>query len=155
MRESAQHGIEAFQLFETHAGLIPEDLYFEMVMPIAEKIMKAVRQTGTPVIYLPKGLAYGVTRITPDQCDFISVDWQMNIHQARKLIHPEIGIQGNLDPRALLGTPESIEPIVAKLLEFGATEPKWIFNLGHGILAQTPFDNIKYVVDRVKEEYWD
>lgn len=152
--KQVEHGIQAFQLFETHAGLIPEDLYFEMIMPIVEKIMKAVKQTGTPVIFLPKGLAYGVSRITPDQCDFISVDWQMNISQARKLIHPEIGIQGNLDPRALLGTPESIEPIVKKLLEFGHVEPKWIFNLGHGILAQTPVENIKYVVDRVNEVNW-
>ncbi|MDA3904441.1 MAG: uroporphyrinogen decarboxylase [Bacteroidales bacterium] len=152
--KQVEHGIDAFQLFETHAGLIPEDLYFEVVMPVAERIMKAVKQTGTPVIYLPKGLAYGVTRITPDQCDFISVDWQMNINQARKLIHPEIGIQGNIDPRAILSTPETIKPIVDKLLEFGKTEPKWIFNLGHGILANTPFDNIKYVVDYVKEVNW-
>jgi uroporphyrinogen decarboxylase len=152
--KQVQHGIDAFQLFETHAGLIPEDLYFEVVMPIAERIMKAVKQTGTPIIFLPKGLAYGISRIQPEQCDVVSVDWQMNIHQARKLIHPEIGIQGNLDPRALLGSQETIKPIIEKLLEFGKTEPKWIFNLGHGILAETPFDTIKYVVDYVKEVDW-
>ncbi len=152
--KQVQHGIDAFQLFETHAGLIPEDLYFEVVMPIAERIMKAVKQTGTPVIFLPKGLAYGISRIQPEQCDIVSVDWQMNIYQARKLIHPEIGIQGNLDPRALLGTQETIKPIIEKLLEFGKTEPKWIFNLGHGILAETPFDTIKYVVDYVKKTHW-
>ena len=152
--KQVEHGIEAFQLFETHAGLIPEDLYFELVMPVVERIMKAVRATGTPVIFLPKGLAMGVGRITPDQCDFISVDWQMNINQARKLIHPEIGIQGNMDPRALLGTPETIKPIMEKLLEFGPKEPKWIFNLGHGILANTPVANIKYVVDEIKKVNW-
>jgi len=123
-------------------------------MPVVERIMKAVRATGTPVIFLPKGLAMGVGRITPDQCDFISVDWQMNINQARKLIHPEIGIQGNMDPRALLGTPETIKPIMEKLLEFGPKEPKWIFNLGHGILANTPVANIKYVVDEIKKVNW-
>ncbi|MDP2723703.1 MAG: uroporphyrinogen decarboxylase, partial [Bacteroidales bacterium] len=152
--KQVEHGIDAFQLFETHAGLIPEDLYFELVMPTVERIMKAVKQTGTPVIFMPKGLACGVSRVTPDQCDFISIDWQMNINQARKLIHPEIGIQGNLDPRALLGTPQTIKPIVDKLLEFGKTEPKWIFNLGHGILAETPVENVKYVVNRVKEINW-
>jgi len=152
--KQVEHGIDAFQLFETHAGLIPEDLYFELVMPIVNRILKAVRQTGTPVIYFPKGFAYGISRITPDQCDFLSVDWQMNINQARKLVHPKIGIQGNLDPRVLLGTPETIDPYLEKVLEFGKTEPKWIFNLGHGILANTPLDNIKYVVDQVKQINW-
>ena len=60
-----KHGIAAFQIFETHAGLIPQELYFEMAMPYVKKISSAVMKTGTPVIFLPKGLGIGIKHINP------------------------------------------------------------------------------------------
>ena len=98
-----RHGIAAFQIFETHAGLIPQELYFEMAMPYVRKISSAVMKTGTPVIFLPKGLGIGIKHIKPGDTDFLSIDWQTPIAEARELVHPEIGLQGNLDPRLLDG----------------------------------------------------
>ncbi len=153
-KNQIKSGIEAFQLFETHAGLIPQNLYFEMIMPSVKRIAKAVKETGTPFIYMPKGLGFGLEKIEPSDADFISVDWQTPIEKARQLIHKDIGIQGNLDPRILLADKQSIEKELNNYLEFGKNNNNWIFNLGHGLIPQIPFENVKFVVDWVKNADW-
>ncbi|HEY5511161.1 MAG TPA: uroporphyrinogen decarboxylase [Prolixibacteraceae bacterium] len=153
-RNQARHGISAFQIFETHAGLIPADLYQEMMMPYVRKIAQAVRAEGCPVIFLPKGLGYGIKNIQPEDADFLSVDWQMPIDEARKLIHKEIGLQGNLDPRLLFADQATIVETLEKYVDFGSREQRWIFNLGHGFLPGIPFENAKLVVDWIKQTNW-
>jgi len=149
-----KHGVSAFQIFETHAGLIPSDLYFSMIMPYVRKISSAVMQLGCPVIFLPKGLGTGISHITPEDTDFLSIDWQTPIEEARQLVHPEIGLQGNLDPRLLLADKETILETLEKYVSFGSKNQNWIFNLGHGFIPGIPFENAKLVVDWVKQTDW-
>ncbi|MFZ4400546.1 MAG: uroporphyrinogen decarboxylase [Bacteroidales bacterium] len=150
----AKHGIAVFQIFETHAGLIPSDLYMDMVMPYVRKLSAAVKAVGTPIIFLPKGLGYGIKHMRPDDCDFLSIDWQTSIYEARSLVHPEIGLQGNLDPRLLLADKETILTELEKYVDFGSKNQNWIFNLGHGFIPGIPYENAKLVVDWVKEVDW-
>lgn len=150
-----EHGVEAFQLFETHANLIPEDMYMELFMPAIQKISRAIRETGTPFIFFPKGFGTGLRKIKPDVADFVGIDWQIPIHHARELVHPEIGLQGNLDPRILYATQTIIEAELEKYLSFFPKNPKWIFNLGHGFLPDTPYENAKFVVDWIKKTSWE
>ncbi len=154
-RNQVRHGVSAFQLFETHAGLIPSDLYHEVMMPYNRQIARAVREEGCPVIFLPKGLGYGIKKIQPEDADFLSVDWQMPIEEARSLVHREIGLQGNLDPRLLFADKASIIETLEKYVPFGSKEQKWIFNLGHGFLPGIPYENAKLVVDWVKNTNWN
>jgi uroporphyrinogen decarboxylase len=154
-RNQARHGISAFQIFETHAGLIPADLYQEVMMPWVRRIAQAVREEGCPVIFLPKGLGYGIKHIQPEDADFISIDWQMPIEEARELVHPEIGLQGNLDPRLLFADKVSITKTLEKYVRFGSKEQKWIFNLGHGFMPGIPFENARLVVDWIKQTNWE
>jgi uroporphyrinogen decarboxylase len=149
-----KHGVSAFQIFETHAGLIPSDLYFSMIMPYVRKISSAVMQLGCPVIFLPKGLGTGISHITPEDTDFLSIDWQTPIEEARQLVHPEIGLQGNLDPRLLLADKDTILETLEKYVSFGSKNQNWIFNLGHGFIPGIPFENAKLVVDWVKQTDW-
>jgi len=149
-----KHGVSAFQIFETHAGLIPSELYFEMIMPYVRKISSAVMQTGCPVIFLPKGLGTGISHIKPEDTNFLSIDWQTPIEEARKLVHPEIGIQGNLDPRLLLADKATILETLEKYVSFGSRNQNWIFNLGHGFIPGIPFENARLVVDWVKQTNW-
>jgi len=149
-----RHGVSAFQIFETHAGLIPSDIYQEMMMPYVRQIAQAVRKEGCPVIFLPKGLGYGIKHLQPEDADFLSIDWQLPIEEARRLVHPEIGLQGNLDPRLLFSDQQSIVETLEKYVGFGATEQKWIFNLGHGFVPGIPFENAKLVVDWIKQTNW-
>jgi len=153
-QNQVKHGVSAFQIFETHAGLIPSDLYFEMIMPYVRKISSAVMQNGCPVIFLPKGLGTGISQIKPEDTNFLSIDWQTPIEEARKLVHPEIGIQGNLDPRLLLADKATILETLEKYVSFGSKNQNWIFNLGHGFIPGIPFENARLVVDWVKQTNW-
>ena len=149
-----KHGISAFQIFETHAGLIPSDLYFEMIMPYVQKISGAVKSAGCPVIFLPKGLGTGIANIRPEDTDYLSIDWQTPIEVARELVHKDIGLQGNLDPRLLLADQAAIKETLEKYISFGTKNTNWIFNLGHGFIPGIPFENARMVVDWVKQINW-
>ena len=153
-RNQVRHGVSAFQIFETHAGLIPADLYQEVMMPYVRKIAQAAREEGCPVIFLPKGLGYGIKHILPEDADFLSIDWQIPISEARSLVHRDIGLQGNLDPRLLFADKGTILETLEKYVEFGSKEHAWIFNLGHGFMPGIPFENAKLVVDWIKKTNW-
>ncbi|MCT4616371.1 MAG: uroporphyrinogen decarboxylase [Marinifilaceae bacterium] len=147
-------GIQAFQLFETHAGLIPVDLYNELFMPSVKRIFKFVRERSIKGIFLPKGLGIGLNKINQDVCDAISIDWQTPLTEARKLVGNDIIIQGNFDPRALLADKKGIEEEFQKCLEFGRNDKKYIFNLGHGLLPNIDVENVKHLTKLVKESDW-
>ena len=123
-------------------------------MPYVRKISAAVMATGTPAIFLPKGLGYGIVNITPEDTDFLSIDWQISIDDARVLVHHDIGLQGNLDPRLLLADKETILSQLEKYRFFGSEYQNWIFNLGHGFIPGIPYENAKLVVDWVKQTDW-
>lgn len=146
-----EHGIEIFQIFESNAGLVPTDFYEELMLPSVKKIANAVRSKGVPVIFFPKGIGCGLRLATPDFCDFVSVDWQTNIWDARKLVHPEVGLQGNFDPHLLFAPQEIIAAEVEKYRKFFAENPNWIANLGHGVLAETPIENVVFFIQKLKE----
>ncbi|OFX24793.1 MAG: uroporphyrinogen decarboxylase [Bacteroidetes bacterium GWA2_31_9] len=149
-----ESGIQAFQLFETHAGLIPVKLYKELFLPAVKKIGDAVRKTGTPFIYFPKGIGNGIIEMNTEIADFISIDWQMDISKVRQQLGNEIGLQGNFDQRFLLTNPKVLKFQLEKYIEFGSKETKWIFNLGHGVLPNTPFENAKFAIDWIKSADW-
>ncbi len=150
-----EHGIDVFQLFETHAGLIPAELYNELFIPSVKRIGQAVRETGTPFIFFPKGLGTGLKYITPEVSDFVSIDWQTPLAHAREIVHPEVGLQGNLDPRILYGSKHSIEKELEKFKSFFRDDNKaWIFNLGHGFMPDTPFENANFVSTWLKGNSW-
>jgi uroporphyrinogen decarboxylase len=149
------HGIDAFQLFETHGGIIPFDLYKSQFLPSIKKISDAVRSRGIPFIYFPKDIGTGLKYLTPDVCDFASIDWQTPIMEARTMINPSVGLQGNLDPRLLFADKSIITSELTKYFEFGKKEYRWIFNLGHGFLPGSPFENARDIVDWVKSTNWN
>jgi len=152
-KEQIKHGIEVFQLFETNAGLIPIELYNELFMPSVYKIAKAVKEENIPFIFFPKGFGTGIMDISPEYIDFVSVDWQTPIRTARKLIHKDIGIQGNIDPRILFADKKSIETELKKYQQFGQEQRNnWILNFGHGFLPGTPFENAKFMTDWIKNK---
>ncbi len=147
-------GVNAFQIFDTHAGIIPFTYYKEVFMPCVKKIADAVRQTRTPFIFFPKGIGAGINEIDYDMCDFLSIDWQTSIYTARQMVDKNVGLQGNLDPRILFADKKTIEIELNKFLPFHKQESKWIFNLGHGLLPDIPVENVKFVVDFVKQAKW-
>ncbi|WP_430810587.1 MULTISPECIES: uroporphyrinogen decarboxylase [unclassified Carboxylicivirga] len=150
-----KHGVQAFQLFETYGGLLPEDLYLELFLPASKKILNAVRDAGVPTIYFPKDLGNGIRKVDKSVADFVGIDWRMNLAHAREIVDPEVGLQGNLDPRLLYASQPEIEKVLNDTyLPFGRDNQKWVFNLGHGILPDLPVENVKFVIDWVKSVDW-
>ncbi len=153
--QQVKHGVSAFQLFDTHAGIVPFTFYQEVFMPSVKKIADAVRKTGTPFIFFPKGIGTGIQSINHDTCDFMSVDWQTNLYTARKLVDKNVGLQGNLDPRILFASRDTIRKELYSFIPFHQQESKWIFNLGHGLVPGIPVENVKFVVDFIKQVHWE
>jgi uroporphyrinogen decarboxylase len=153
--QQVKHGISAFQLFDTHAGIIPFSWYKELFMPSVKKIADAVRQTGTPFIFFPKGIGTGISEMNHDICDFLSIDWQTDLYTARKIVDKNIGLQGNLDPRVLFAGQDVIKEELQKYIPFHQQESKWIFNLGHGLVPGIPIENVKFAVDFIKQADWN
>ncbi|OFX61173.1 MAG: uroporphyrinogen decarboxylase [Bacteroidetes bacterium GWB2_41_8] len=149
-----EHGVDVFQLFDTHAGLIPVDLYQELFMPSIRKIGAAVREKGIPFIFFPKGLGVGIADITPEDCDYLSIDWQIPIETARKMVDSKIGLQGNIDPRLLYASQPEIEKALQPYIEFGKNNQNWIFNLGHGFMPGISFENARFLADWAKRTDW-
>ncbi|SMO85675.1 uroporphyrinogen decarboxylase [Saccharicrinis carchari] len=147
-------GIKVFQLFETHAGLIPFELYKELFFPAVKKIAAAVREENIPFIYFPKDIGTGITQITPDMCDYLSIDWQTPMEVARKMVDTNIGLQGNIDPRLLYSDKASIERTLNTYVNFGSKNQDWIINLGHGFLPDVPYENARFLADWIKRTDW-
>lgn len=153
-KEQIKHGIDTFQLFETHGGSIPFELYEEMFLPSVKKIGNAVRETQTPFIFFPKDIGTGYRKITYDICDYVSVDWQTPLAHAREIIDPRVGLQGNIDPRMLFSDLETIDKGLEAYIEFGRHHKNWIINFGHGFMPGIPFEHAKYMIDRLKAADW-
>jgi len=152
----ADHGIDVFQLFETHAGLIPSETYIERILPYVIRITDAVRTKNVPVIFFPKGLGTGLAHINYDVADFVGIDWQYSLSEARALCDSKVGVQGNLDPRILsIDNKEILETELEKYKMFGQQNWNWIFNTGHGLSPDNKLENIKFVVDWVKKTNWN
>jgi len=148
------NGVQAFQLFETHAGLLPADLYEKMIIPAVKKISSTVRAKNIPLIFYPKGIGTGIKLIDHTIADVISLDWQQSLFTAREFVGQQIVLQGNLDPRLLTLDRKAIENHLNTYLDFGKNEKKWIFSLGHGLTPDIPFENARFVADWVRNTNW-
>jgi len=149
--KQCEHGISAFQIFETYAGLLPTEVYLKDVYPQIKRLIAAVKAKGVPVIYFPKGLGTGLSHINDCGADFISIDWQVSLTDARKMVDKHIGLQGNFDPRLLSVNDTSI---IAEALQpyktFWQENKNFIFNLGHGLTPDNKFENAKFAIDMIK-----
>jgi uroporphyrinogen decarboxylase len=150
-----KHGIETFQLFETHAGLLPSELYIELILPFVKRISSSVRSVGCPTIFFPKGLGSGIQYINHDITDFVSIDWQESMVEARKLVDPKVGLQGNFDPRIFsVNDKKTMIDELEKYKNFCKNNYNWILNAGHGISPDNKVENVKASVEWVKNTDW-
>jgi len=153
-RQQVHHGVEVFQLFETHGGIIPYDMYQEIFLPAVRKIAGELKALNTPFIFFPKGIGTGISTITPDHCDYLGIDWQTPLPLARKMVHPSIGLQGNINPRLLYTDRDIITAELEKLIPFGKENRNWIINLGHGFMPDTPYQSAKLLSEWIRNADW-
>ena len=144
-------GAQAVQLFDSWVGELSPLDYEEYILPHVRHILADVEKTGVPVIHFGTGTATLLELMKRAGGTVIGVDWCTPLDQARKLLGPGVAVQGNLEPLLLSAPRELLARRVDDVLRRAGSLPGHIFNLGHGILPETPPDAVKYVVDLVHE----
>jgi uroporphyrinogen decarboxylase len=143
-------GVQALQLFDSWAGCLSPSDYETYVFPYSKKILDHVDKS-VPLIHFATSSSTLLEWMKRAGGDVIGVDWRINISEAWARLGYDVAIQGNLDPVLLLSKPERIEKEVKRILSEAGGRPGHIFNLGHGILPNTPVDHVVALVNMVHE----
>jgi len=143
-------GADAVQLFDSWVGCLSPADYRAQVLPHVRALIGRVTP-GTPVIHFGTGTAGLLEAMRAAGGDVIGLDWRVDLDAAWARLGHDVAVQGNLDPTALLAPIAEIRARAAAILDQAASRPGHIFNLGHGILPETPVDHVRALVDAVHE----
>ncbi len=149
LRAQVEAGAQAVQLFDSWAGALSPEDYQEHVAPHVKHVLSDLEKTGVPVIHFGTNTATLLEAQRDAGGTVIGVDWRTPIGAAWKRIGYDHAIQGNLDPLLLCAPREIAEKRARAILADVGGRPGHIFNLGHGIVPQTPVDNVQAMVDVV------
>jgi uroporphyrinogen decarboxylase len=142
-------GAQCVQLFDSWAGALSPADYRRYVLPATVKILNRVRQTQAPTILFGTNTAGMLDVLAEAGSSVVGVDWRVELNRARDLLGWDRPVQGNLDPHLLFAPASVIEREVARILDQNAGQPGHVFNLGHGILPETPVEAVQRVVEIV------
>jgi uroporphyrinogen decarboxylase len=141
-------GAQAIQLFDSWVGILAPDEFQRLVLPYLKTLIKGLKP-GVPIIYFGTQTEPFFPWLAETGATVFGVDWHVSLDKAWKQLG-KVAIQGNLDPTVLLGDPNRIKVEAEKILRLAGGRPGHIFNLGHGILPQTPVDNAHTLIETVK-----
>jgi uroporphyrinogen decarboxylase len=141
-------GAKAIQIFDSWGGELSPTDFETFSLPYLTRLVHAVKQKGVPAILFGTAMSTHLPLMKKTGADVLGVDWRIHIDEARKLVGPEVALQGNLDPLALFLPRAELELRVADILR-RAGKVGHIFNLGHGILPPTDPDAAKALVELV------
>jgi uroporphyrinogen decarboxylase len=143
-------GAQAIQIFDSWAGCLAPGDYAHFAMPYTKAVIDTITP-GVPVINFSTGTAGSLKQIRSSGGDVIGLDWRVNLDEGWATVGHDVAVQGNLDPVALFGSPKEIKSRAADILRRAAGRPGHIFNLGHGVLPETPVDHVIALIDAVHE----
>ncbi|MBD3750343.1 MAG: uroporphyrinogen decarboxylase [Sphingobacteriales bacterium] len=144
-------GVNAVQLFDSWALALSWDDYTEFSHRYNKAIISKLNRKDIPVISFCKGSSVFAPLMAEANPDVISIDWNVDLKDIKQRLPKGIAVQGNLDPHILYAEKHVIKDRIHKLFERMRDENGFIFNLGHGIMPDIPFDHVKYAIDVVKE----
>ena len=143
-------GAQVVQLFDSWVGCLSPTDYRTFILPHMAALMQSITP-GTPIIHFGTDTAGLLELMAEAGGDVIGVDWRIDLALAWRRIGENRAVQGNLDPVALFAPPAELRRQVERILQAVAGRPGHIFNLGHGILPQTPVENVVGLVEMVHE----
>lgn len=148
MRAMIEAGADAIQLFDTWGGVLTEEEYLAVNLPVLQRIFSELKPLNVPLTYFVlNGMHLDSTASTG--ASVVGLDWRMSIAKARERFGANVALQGNLDP-VLLQTDEATIRTRTRQILSQATGGGFIFNLGHGILPDTPIQSVEILLDEIR-----
>lgn len=144
-------GVNAVQIFDSWAQALAWDDYKEFSHYYIEQIISKLNRKDVPVISFCKGSSVFAPLMAEAKPDVVSIDWNVDLLDMKRRLPQGVAVQGNLDPHILYADKPVIKERIHRLFDRMKGEDGYIFNLGHGIMPDIPFDNVKYAVEVIKE----
>ncbi|MGH9937987.1 MAG: uroporphyrinogen decarboxylase [Blastocatellia bacterium] len=146
-------GAQVVQIFDTWAGELSAADYEEFALPYEQKVFERIHRGPSgltvPAILYINGCSHILEKMVESGANVLSIDWRIDLAEARRRVGDKVALQGNLDPCELLGTPETIAESVKGILKKGGGVGH-IVNLGHGILPMVPVENARAFIEAAK-----
>ena len=150
LNAQVEAGAQAVQLFDSWVGCLGPDDYREFVLPHSRAVIQGVKP-GVPVLHFGTGTAALLELMREAGGDVIGLDWRVRLDEAWQRVGHDVAVMGNLDPVALFASQDVLRSQAMRILEQAGGRPGHIFNLGHGILPETPVENVIALVQMVHE----
>lgn len=152
VRYQIDAGAQVVQMFDSWAGQLSPQDYDTFALPYQQRVVQQVKAThpDTPMILYINGSAGLLERMAQSGVDIVSLDWTVDMAEARKRLGPNVGVQGNIDPCALFGSKDFIRQRILDTIRKAGNRGH-ILNLGHGIIANTPEENAAYFFETAKQ----
>lgn len=145
-------GCNAVQIFDTWGGILSQKDFEEFSLRYVERIISQIKRKDEPVIFFAKGVHYNLSKLASIGANVLGLDWTMDLCEARKQVGNKVALQGNMDPTVLYANKNYIREETKRVLESFGRGNGHVFNLGHGVLPDIDPENVKALVEYVKEE---
>lgn len=150
LQNQIRAGVDAVQIFDSWANLLDDGQFAEFSLFYLKQIVDALRPSGIPVILFCRDSSLRAEKLAAIGPTAISFDWHLPMEVLRSQVPASIAVQGNINPEILKLPKDAIAEEVKALLASMEGEKGFIVNLGHGVTQDTPFENVRYFVDLVK-----
>jgi uroporphyrinogen decarboxylase len=144
-------GADVIQIFDSWVGCLSVEDYRRYVLPHVTGMVKRLQKTGAPIIYFGTDSATLLPAMNETGAEVIGLDWRIPLDAGWAALDHRCGVQGNLDPVLLFADWKELKSRAERILQLAAGRPGHIFNLGHGILPETPVENVKDLARFVQE----
>jgi uroporphyrinogen decarboxylase len=149
--EQVHAGADVIQIFDSWVGCLSVEDYRRYVLPRTTELVKALQKTGVPIIYFGTDSATLLPSMRKTGAEVIGLDWRIPLDDGWRSLGFESAVQGNLDPVLLFADWKELKSRAEDILRRAAGRSGHIFNLGHGILPETPVENVKALAEFVQE----
>lgn len=151
LHAQVEAGAQALQIFDSWAGALGRSDYREFALPHSKRIFESLADTGVPLIHFGVGTTAILREIAEAGGDVIGLDWRQPLDEGWAAVGFDRGVQGNLDPTLLLGPRARLFAAAEDVLRRAGGRPGHIFNLGHGVLPNTPLENVQSLARHVHQ----
>jgi uroporphyrinogen decarboxylase len=150
-RAQVEAGADVIQVFDSWVGCLSVEDYRQYVLPRTTELIKRLKASGAPVIYFGTDTSTLLASMKQTGADVIGLDWRIPLDEGWKRLGDDVAVQGNLDPVLLFADSKQIKAGAQRILDQAGGRPGHIFNLGHGILPETPVENVRVLAEYVQE----